>query len=50
MNITLDPLAKLKKPDPRNNPLPVKYINQAQEIVPDFLTAARCRKSDANKM
>ncbi len=26
----------LKKPDPRNNPLPSSNINQAQEIVPDF--------------
>ncbi|MCW0135902.1 hypothetical protein OIU92_02510 [Escherichia coli] len=47
-NIALD-LAKLEKPDPRNNPLLSSNINQAQEIVPDFLTAARCRKSDATK-
>ncbi len=48
VNIALD-LAKLEKPDPRNNPLPSSNINQAQEIVPDFLTTARCRKSDATK-
>ncbi|TFO66334.1 hypothetical protein ELV27_22880, partial [Escherichia coli] len=27
----------MKKPDPRNNPLPSSNIYQAQEIVPDFL-------------
>ncbi|HGC0923599.1 TPA: hypothetical protein ACIXZ4_002181, partial [Escherichia coli] len=27
----------MKKPDPRNNPHPSSNINQAQEIVPDFL-------------
>lgn len=35
VNIALD-LAKLEKPDPRNNPLPSSNIYQAQEIVPDF--------------
>lgn len=35
VNIALD-LAKLEKPDPRNNPHPSSNINQAQEIVPDF--------------
>ncbi len=47
VNIALD-LAKLEKARPAEQPAPVS-INQAQEIVPDFLTAARCRKSDATK-
>ncbi len=36
MNIALD-LAKLEKARPADNPLPSSNINQAQEIVPDFL-------------
>ncbi len=38
MNIALD-LAKLEKARPAEQPLPSSNINQAQEIVPDFLTA-----------
>ncbi|MGU0159917.1 hypothetical protein ACVXHB_01735 [Escherichia coli] len=48
VNIALD-LAKLEKPDPRNNRSRQEY-QSGTKIVPDFLTAARCRKSDANKM
>lgn len=48
VNIALD-LAKLEKARPAEQPAPSSNINQAQEIVPDFLTAARCRKSDATK-